>query len=282
MLNLTIVVPVKNEATNLWACLDAIGAEFAERVVVIDSNSNDSTCQIARDWGAEVFHFKWNGLFPKKRNWFLQEHTPTTRWVMFLDADEFLSPAFKQELAHTLPQSELSGYWLRYSVYFLGKELKYGYPLDKLALFRVGTAEYERVEEDQWSSLDMEIHEHPIVQGLVGKIKSKIDHRDMRSVSHYVSKHNEYSSWEARRFVAQPLANAKQDFTLKQRVKYALVESPFAGIVYFCGAYIAMRGFLDGSRGLAFALLKASYFTQIYCKIRELRAKDESNGQDLS
>ena len=57
---------------------------------------------------------------------------------MFLDADEVLTPEFKQELAAVLPTSTCNGYWLRYSIYFMGRELKYGYPLKKLALFRVG------------------------------------------------------------------------------------------------------------------------------------------------
>ena len=42
----------------------------------------------------------------------------------------------------------------------------------------------------------MEIHEHPVIEGEVGEIKAKIDHRDFRDVYHYIAKHNEYSSWE--------------------------------------------------------------------------------------
>ena len=101
-LDLTIVIPVKNEAANLPACLNAIGVGFARRVVVVDSASTDDSLRIAREGGAECVSFAWDGRFPKKRNWFLRNHKPDTTWVLFLDADECLTPEFKGELAATL------------------------------------------------------------------------------------------------------------------------------------------------------------------------------------
>ncbi len=273
-LDLTIAIPAKNEANILRACLDAIGTDFAKEIVVIDSNSDDTTCEIAEKWGARVLPFAWNGMFPKKRNWFLREHCPNTKWILFLDADEILSDEFKQEIARILPSTPYVGFWLRYRIYFLGRELKHGYPLHKLALFQVGAGEYERIDEVAWSRLDMEIHEHPILEGPVGKLHSKIDHRDFRQVSHYIAKHNEYSSWEAQRLLQRELQSSNIELTLKQKIKYRLVNSSLSGIVYFFGAYVVLLGFLDGSRGLAFALLKSSYFTQVYCKIRELRKSE--------
>lgn len=272
-LDLTIAIPAKNEAANLPGCLDSIGQDFAAEVVLIDSASTDATCRIARDRGVRVIPFAWDGQFPKKRNWFLRNHPPQSSWVLFLDADEYLTPDFKRELRATLPATKHSGFWLKYSIYFLGGELRHGYPLEKLALFRVGAGEYEQIDEQAWSSLDMEIHEHPQIEGSIGRISNKIDHRDFRGVHHYVAKHNEYSSWEAKRFLQQQLRSDDHQLTWRQRTKYAIVQSPVAGIVYFFGAYIMMGGFLDGARGFVFALLKMSYFTQVYCKIRELRSE---------
>ncbi|MEM6691383.1 MAG: glycosyltransferase family 2 protein [Planctomycetota bacterium] len=270
-LDLTIVIPVKNDADQLSECLRGIGPEFANSVIIIDSGSTDATAEVAAQYGCRVLQFHWNGQFPKKRNWFLREHTPATRWVLFLDADEVVTPEFKSELAATLPTSTASGYWLHYSVYFMGLELKHGYPLKKLALFRVGAGEYERIDEDQWSSLDMEIHEHPIIEGEIGKITAKIDHRDFRDVSHYVAKHNEYSSWEAQRFLQLLIGRDDvRKLTWKQKLKYRLARSPLSGLVYFFGAYFLLGGFLDGRRGLSIAILKMAYFTQIACKIREI------------
>lgn len=268
-MDLIVAIPVKNEARNLRGCLEAIGAEFGQRIVILDSGSSDGTAEIARTWGAEVVDFKWDGKFPKKRNWFLRNHKPATEWVLFLDADEYITEEFKQEVAEAIKRPDIDGYWLNYSVYFMGQKLKGGYPLKKLALFRVGAGEYEKIEEDQWSKLDMEVHEHPILKGAVGEIRSRIDHRDFHGISHYVTKHNEYSSWEAARFLSSIDGQDQSNLTWKQRIKYRLMRSPFVGIVYFFGSYVFMGGFRDGSRGLAFALMKLAYFTQVYCKIVE-------------
>ena len=271
MLDLTIAIPVRNEEQNLPGCLAAIGTDLAKHVVIIDSGSTDRTQDIARAHGVDVINFVWDGKFPKKRNWYLRNHTPATKWIMFLDADEFLTDEFKAELRDTLQSdNDNVGYWLRYTIYFLGKENKGGYFLHKLALFQVGAGEYEKIDEDQWSKLDMEIHEHPVLDGKIGTIRSKIDHRDLRGVSYYVTKHNEYSSWEAARFLTLSTdTKLTQRWSWMQRVKYSLMRTPWLGPLYFLGSFFLMGGFRDGKRGFGFAILKMAYFTQIYLKIRE-------------
>ena len=264
-LDVTIAIPVKNEAANLRTCLESIGNDFATNIVLIDSGSTDATCDIAREFNIPVINFEWNGAFPKKRNWFLRNHTPATEWVMFLDADEYITDEFKSELRKKLNHENVEGYLLSYTIYFLGKKLKGGYPLRKLALFKVASGEYEQINEDKWSTLDMEVHEHPVLKGKIGVIKKKIDHRDFRGISNYIVKHNEYSSWEAARYLEKNAVH----LNWKQRLKYNLMRSAMIGPVYFFGSYIFFGGFLDGSRGLSFAILKASYFTQVYCKIAE-------------
>lgn len=273
MLDLTIAIPVKNEAANLPACLEAIGQNFAREVVVIDSGSTDATARIASDWGARCIPFAWDGRFPKKRNWFLRTHCPDTKWVLFLDADECLTPEFKAELAKTLAEAgDRVGFWISYSIYFLGRPLRGGYPLRKLALFRVGAGEYERIEEAKWSRLDMEIHEHPVLEGPVGIIRAKIDHRDTRGLDHWAAKHAEYADWEARRYIARKADAGSTAWTLPQKIKYKLMDTPLLAVAFFFGCYFLMLGFRDGRRGLAWAILKAGYFAQVYGRIQEIRA----------
>lgn len=281
LLDLTIVIPVRNEEQNLPSCLAAIGSELGRRVVVVDSGSTDQTASVAEALGATVINFVWNGKFPKKRNWYLRNHTPTTKWVLFLDADEILTEAFKTELREVLSRTDddTVGYWLRYTVYFLGKQNKGGYFLRKLALFQVKAGEYEQIDEEQWSKLDMEIHEHPVLTGKIGTIRSKIDHQDLRGVSSYVAKHNEYSSWEATRYLKLTGdRQVTQHWSWMQKIKYSLMKTPLLGPLYFLGSFLVMGGFRDGARGFAFAILKMAYFTQIYVKIRELEQAKASLG----
>ena len=273
--DLTIAIPVRNEERNLAICLRAIGNNFAERVVVINSSSVDSTASVAQLNGAELIEFTWNGQFPKKRNWFLRHHRPNTTWVLFLDADEIITPSVKSEISEALSDTRHSGFLLSYTNYFLGRRMYGGYPLRKLALFRVGEVEYERIEEDHWSQCDMEVHEHPIISGSVGLIRSRIDHRDMRGIDSYMRKHNEHAAWEAQRlFSLQHKGYTNASLKPHQRLKYQLIKSPWGGLAFFIGSFLLMGGWRDGSTGFAFCLLKAGYFTQVSCRLRELQNSD--------
>lgn len=273
-LDLTIVIPVRNEAFHLPNCLKAIGKNFASRVVVIDSVSTDETASIAQSWGAEVIQFSWDGRFPKKRNWFLRHHTPSTKWVLFLDADEYLTTEFKNELSDKLNgNAPHNGYILCYSIFFMGRKMRGGYALKKPALFKVGAGEYEHIPEQCWSNLDMEIHEHPIIEGSMGIIKSKIEHREDKNILQYWEKHLQYASWEANRFMDYKMTKKSKSnqWFIRQRIKYCLMDTPMIGPVFFIGSYFLMGGFLNGYRGLAFGVLKMAYFTLVYCKIQELK-----------
>jgi glycosyltransferase involved in cell wall biosynthesis len=283
-LDLTIAIPTKNEEQNLSCCLRAIGSDFAKKIVIIDSCSTDRTKDIARAFNAEVVDFEWNGQFPKKRNWFLRNCTPETNWILFLDADEYITEDFKSELRKALVNDDYVGYWLNYTVYFLSKQLKGGYPLRKLALFRVGCGEYEQINEERWSNLDMEVHEHPQLNGKVGIIKSKITHNDFRGVSHFIIKHNEYASWEAELFLRrQVFEKFSHKLTWKQNLKYYFMNSILFAPAFFFGSFFFYRGFRDGVPGFAYAVLKTCYFVQVYCKIQEIKqpsknAKDKIKG----
>lgn len=270
-LDVTVVIPVKNEARNLPHCLSCLKA--FDRIVVVDSGSTDATCEIAEAAGAEVLRFTWNGQFPKKRNWVLRHYSFQTDWVLFLDADEFVTEAFVRELEVTLASTECEGFWLNYERWFLGRVLRYGDEFIKLALFRVGAGEYERIEEDHWSHLDMEIHEHPVLAGPTGVLRAPIEHNEYRGLPHYIAKHNEYSSWEAARTLELLSAGVEsaawQQLTARQQKKYRHIAKWWAAPVYFLRAYFLKKGFLDGAVGFHFALMKTIYFYQIRLKIKE-------------
>jgi glycosyltransferase involved in cell wall biosynthesis len=276
-LPITVVIPAKNEEQQLDECLGSLD-RFA-KVVVVDSGSTDQTEAIARSRGAEILRFQWDGKFPKKRNWVLLTYSFATPWVLFLDADERVTPDFVAELERTLPSTTHDGFWLRYANVFMGRRLRHGPPMRKLALLRVGAGLYERIEEETWSRLDMEVHEHPVVSGTVGEIKSPLDHQDDRGLHAYIAKHNDYSTWEAARYVKLlNTTDSWRGFTATQRMKYRSLEKWWLAPAYFMYSYFWKLGFCDGRPGLAFAILKAIYFFQIKLKIRERRAGEAGKG----
>mgnify|MGYP001809965668 FL=1 len=117
----------------------------------------------------------------------------------------------------------------------------------------------------------MEVHEHPIVCGSIGTIRSRIDHRDLRGIDSYMRKHNDYAAWESHRLLASRRDSAAvKNWSRNQRLKYRLVTTPWGGLVFFLGSFFLMGGWRDGSVGFAFAMLKSAYFVQIACRYREL------------
>lgn len=267
----TVVISAKDEAENLMRCIPLASA--LGHVVVVDSGSDDATGSVVENHGAELVIFEWDGKFPKKRNWMLRNYAFQTDWVLFLDADEFVTDSFVDEMKLTIPLSEHCGYWLNFTNHFMGRRLLHGDPFRKLALFRVSAGEYEHIEEDSWSHLDMEVHEHPVIDGSVGEIHAPIDHVDYRGVRHWIKKHNEYSDWEARRYM-RLLKEGEAEWdklTSRQRAKYRHLTKWWFPVMYFCGTYFFKKGCLDGAVGLHFALLKAWYFYSIRLKIEEFR-----------
>ena len=81
----SIIVPVRNEAANLARCLDSV--KWADEIFVVDSHSTDETAQIAEAHGAKVVQFDFNGTWPKKKNWALENLPFRNEWIFILDAD---------------------------------------------------------------------------------------------------------------------------------------------------------------------------------------------------
>ncbi|MCZ4341629.1 glycosyltransferase family 2 protein [Sphingomonadaceae bacterium G21617-S1] len=268
MLPVTVAIPVKNDAVNLDRCLARL-QRFSD-VIVLDSGSTDATAAVAEKYGAQLLQFEWSGRYPKKRNWFLMNHRPRHPWIFFLDADEYVDDRFCDALASALKDSDKVGFWLAYTNYFLGRELRHGVPQRKLALFRVGAGLYERIEEEGWSRLDMEIHEHPVLDGPLGEIGVPIDHQDFKGLARFIDKHRDYATWEAQRYRALHAdPGAWAGLTRRQVFKYRHVGKWWYPWFYFVFGYVARFGFLDGAAGFHYAFYKAWYFQTIRLLLRE-------------
>ena len=272
-LPVTVIIPVRNEEKNLPICLAALGDSWDE-VVVVDSASTDRTPLIASEHGAALIDFSWNGRFPKKRNWYLENHPSRNDWCLFLDADEIVTPAFVSEVAGAITQTDKVGFWLPYTNYFLGHPLRHGVPQRKLALFRRSSGRFERIEEDHWSDLDMEVHEHPRLDGAVGEISARIDHRDFQGLGKFISRHMDYARWEASRFRQVVESDEFQQLTWRQKTKYKNLQRRAFPFFYFCFNYFIRLGLLDGWPGFQYSFYKAWYFNTIRLLIYEAKSSD--------
>ncbi len=117
-LDVRIVIPARNEARNLDACLAAAAASGAVEIVVVDDDSSDATAAIARNWAArdrriEVLRLgpleaddAWRGWAGKNRACWLGAEGAERAWLLFLDADARLRPG---GLAAALRKAEAEG-----------------------------------------------------------------------------------------------------------------------------------------------------------------------------
>ncbi len=262
-ISLSVVIPIKNEESNLNDCLISIGDDFAEEIIILDSNSRDNSLKIANSFPTKIIQFNWNGKYPKKRNWFLLNEPSTTEWVLFLDADERLDENVKNEIKSKIHSNNYDAFWLKYTNSINGKKLKGGYPLKKIALFKRSKFLYERIEENNWSNLDMEIHEHPIINGKMGIINAPLSHLINDSLKKIWRKHLEYAQWEANRYLSLEKGIKTHSLTKNQKIKYKLLKFRILPELYFLGTYIFLMGIRDGKQGIVYAKMKFRYFKSI-------------------
>src|SRR4051794_23242858 len=116
----SILIPIKNEAANLPRCLESVA--WADEIFVVDSQSADGSQRIAEEYGATVVQFRFNGTWPKKKNWALENLPFKHEWVFILDADEVLPPEAEVELARTVADQnhKKAGYWINRRFMFMG------------------------------------------------------------------------------------------------------------------------------------------------------------------
>src|SRR3954470_9074706 len=194
----SVIVPVRQEAGNLPRCLDSV--RWADEIFIVDSHSTDATPEIAAAHGAKLVQFEFNGTWPKKKNWALENIPFRNEWVFILDADEVLPPEAEQEFAKAIGEGgEVAGYWINRRFMFMGRWLRHAYYPDwNLRLFRHSLGRYEKLTDAPTDSGDNEVHEHVIVNGPTGRLRCELDHYAFPSVEVFVEKHNRYSNWEAR------------------------------------------------------------------------------------
>jgi glycosyltransferase involved in cell wall biosynthesis len=115
------VLVTRNAAAQLGACLES--AAFADDIVVVDSGSEDATCEIAERHGARVVHKEWMGFGRQKQ--FAVEQARHD-WVLCLDSDERVSAPLAASIVGALAAPVAPVYRMARRNRFLGKWLSHG------------------------------------------------------------------------------------------------------------------------------------------------------------
>jgi glycosyltransferase involved in cell wall biosynthesis len=267
------IVMTKNEEQNIAACLRSLGG--LDQVLVVDSGSIDRTCAIAADLGASVFQFAWDGKYPKKKQWSLEQLLIRNDWVVYVDADERLTPELLAEInAAVREPGGKRAFWISLDYVFLGRTLRHGVIARKVVLLRRGFARFPEYDDlDVANMWEVEGHYQPVIDGPVGALRSRMLHDDRESLYHFFDRHNRYSDWEASLRTRGRDAGGGAGHAARPRAKRIFERLPFRWAWLFCYAFLLKGGFRDGHAGFHFALAKSFYYWQIDAKSMEIRSR---------
>jgi glycosyltransferase involved in cell wall biosynthesis len=249
-MTLSVAIVTHNEEANLPRTLESV--KWADEIVVVDSESTDRTCDIARGYGARIVVEPWRGYVAQKQ---FAIDLCTKDWVLLLDADEEVSAGLAQEIrAVIVDPSAASGYKLPRKNLFLGRWMRHGgfYPDPKLRLFRRGAGFVTGHDPHDRCELK------PDVLQWTQQFRNPIVHYTYPSLTLYLAHMNRYSSLGAQ----LAFAKGHRDFSIAD-----IVLRPFATFFY---NYFFRLGFLDGPEGLLLHLYHAGYVSWKYAKAWEL------------
>jgi glycosyltransferase involved in cell wall biosynthesis len=230
---LSVVIITKNEESYIE---DAIkSAQFADEVLILDSNSDDQTCRLAKKLGARVENHDWMGFGPQKN---LAIKLARNDWVFVLDADERITSELKQEILVVLKNPSSNGYLVSRLNRFFGKNIKTCglFPDYSLRLFDRTKGKFN----------DVPVHESVKVVGNISNLNHYMIHLAYDNVDEFIYKQKMYSK-----------------LSQKQKNIFKALLSP---CWVFFKIYFIKLGFIDGWHGFVIAKVYSKYTFWKYIK----------------
>ena len=227
-MTLSVIIITKNEEAHIGACLDSVA--FADEIIVVDSGSEDRTCEIANEKGARVVVTPdWPGFGPQKNR---ALDLATQDWVLSVDADERVPPELAHAIQRAIAQAEPHAYKIARLSNFCGRWIRHSgwWPDHVLRLFKRGTARFT----------DVAVHERVQTYGPIGTLDGHFLHYPYADMQSLIAKVNRYSSDAAHMMHA--------------RGRRTSIPGMVGRAVWtFIRIYLIRRGFLDGREGFILA-----------------------------
>ncbi len=245
-MTLTAIIMTKNEAEHIAECVASV--RFANHILVFDSFSTDDTVVKAQAAGAQVIQHPFEN-YASQRNAAI-EAAGNTDWILFVDADERVTPELAEEVRSVIQQPGYVGWKIPRYNYIFGKLTRWAgwYPDYQLRLIKVGAVYYDPA---------VQVHEVGVLAGAEGHLKQPLLHYNYRDLAQFAHKQRVYSAYEAkilheagkrpkfRNYILQPLRQFKW-------------------------RYFTLQGYRDGLHGLRLSILMAWYELQKYLHLRKL------------
>ncbi len=244
---LSCTVLCYNEESNLEDCLKSVA--WCDELIVVDSYSTDRTLDIAKQFTPHVFQHRFEGFAQQRLVSFSKA---SHEWILYIDADERLSPDLQTEIQQLLSQEtiEADGYEMPRLNFYFGGAVRHGevYPDYQLRLFR----------KSRFTMENLAVHESVKVTGVVKRLKHDIIHLTATDWQEYARKQDRYTTLEA-----------------EKKFKTAKPISPLAptlrAISGFTKKFFLKKSILDGIAGVWYAYFHARDRYLLYTKMRMLQ-----------
>jgi glycosyltransferase involved in cell wall biosynthesis len=240
---LSACVITYNEADRIQDCLRSLS--FCDELLVVDAHSSDGTRELAAALGARVIERDWPGYRTQKQ---FAIDSARYDWVLCLDADERVSEPLRREIQALRAGgfAQHAGWSVPRITDYFGRFLRHGnaYPDRLVRLF----------DRRRGAWVGREIHENTRVQGRVGRLRGHLQHYAYRSLTDHEARMQRYAT-----LMAQSLYESGKRCGLPK----VLLNAQWR----FVRGYLLRLGFLDGWRGLVFALVEAGYVRRKYLRL---------------
>lgn len=247
---ISVVILTKNEEHQIEACIRSV--LWADEVIVIDDHSNDKTVAIAKELGAIVYDHALRENFAAQRNFGLEK--TRGEWVLFLDADERISPELSREITEAISdeKNQCSGYACKRDDYLFGKRLRYG---------ETGTRRFVRFAKRGRGKWKGRIHEVWEVSGRIKEFSAPIVHYPHQTISEFLREINFYTTVRAEELYDQNVQSNWLSILLYTKGK-------------FLQNYFFKLGFLDGIPGIISAIMMSFHTFLVRSKLWLLQQKN--------
>lgn len=244
-----------NEEKKIRRCLESV--RWADEIIVVDSFSTDRTLAICREFTERVFQHRWLGYIGQKN---LIKDLAEGPWVLFIDADEEVSPALRDEILAEFESgasAAYAGYEFPRLVRYLGRWIRHGdwYPDAKLRLFR----------KELGVCGGTEPHDRTTVHGPVRRLRHDLYHYTYDDISDQIATLNRFSSISA-------------ECQFRDRAPFRVWDLLGRPAFRFFRSYVLKRGFLDGLPGFIIAATAAHGVMLKYAKLWELHLDGRAGG----
>ena len=277
MLDITAIVLTFNEELHIKRCIESL-SDIVKQICIIDCFSTDRTIEIASHYqNVQVLQHKWENSYSKQFNWGLDNAPIKSKWVLRMDADEYLTDELKAEMMTKIPSlpDDVTACSIVLRHVFMGRILRRGMPVYRqMRLFVYGAAECEARLMDEHIQL---------TRGRMIELNGEFADDNLNNLSWWAHKHVNYAIREAVDLldIEYDLTGAARlekqlttDALIKRKRKHSYAKKPlfWRSFAYFLYRYIFRFGFLDGKEGFIWHFMQAWWYRALCdAKVYEIK-----------